>query len=995
MHSVTNILNLEVMRPTMTDSTNWKNTIGGVLLMVLLLFSGSQVTAQGWFLRVDDNTLDQAEEVLTTIDGGHILLGFREEVLNGNRVNLVRTDVDGEVLWAKTFGQSGVRGYDIIEEANGDLVVVGEIRLQGQTNRNAYLLKVSQTGELISETVYEMPGNQVGRDIVAAADGGYVVVGNTDNTNSGEDDALAIRIDASLDTVWTRAFGGDFDERAFGVTSVESGFVLVGASDSENPDNFDNDILIISFTGEGTLNWQQKVVTDEAEQAEGVVTAPDGNIVLAGFQGNQSDVFVAKYDLEGNTIWTNILDNNGLSDQALGIKNAADGSFLLAGVTEITASNADIFVSRLNADGSFEWLRTLGSVESIDQGIAIDETIDGGYIVASTSTTSLIELSDDILLIKTDEGLNTLPNKITGSIESDLDAIDCSTFETSDFSHLQWVVIAEQGDKKFYGTTDLNGRFEIDVDTGEYIVTAFPNSVTWTTCSPEVVNFETTYGDPQDIVLTSSLQQSNADLRVSVSAPFVQEGRGVVFDVICFNEGSEDAENVRVEVQLDEEVSYSSFEISAPNLDSSDVENGFLVFFFNNIEAGESQRFQIIAEADEQSENFIDEQAVATSAIAKVSNNIPITGANLSVSFDSNTGRLGVRNTGPVISFPITGIVISDDIIFLRREIDPIPQSEEIEIELPQPLPDTGSTIRVLATQNGEGFNGFGSLGFEANGRNAEGTYSTGFFAQFPEDDFERNIEIDVQENIGSSTLDAFEMRGYPKGYRDSIIAQNTDLTYTIFFQNLGTQTVNRVVIRDTISDLLNPSSVSPGASNLDYEVEVYEGGIVKFIFDDINLVPLGTAPSDSTIDYGYVKFKVAQEVDLPLGSMIKNRATVFFDYESPGITNEVIRIVGDYPEFIETMDMSTSTNNTYIEGVKINLYPNPLYDAMKIDIEGKAFKEITFNIFDLTGKLVESCQYNSNNIMYYRNRNLPTGMYFYNLESEGQLINSGKLMIR
>ncbi|MBK7869928.1 MAG: T9SS type A sorting domain-containing protein [Saprospiraceae bacterium] len=79
---------------------------------------------------------------------------------------------------------------------------------------------------------------------------------------------------------------------------------------------------------------------------------------------------------------------------------------------------------------------------------------------------------------------------------------------------------------------------------------------------------------------------------------------------------------------------------------------------------------------------------------------------------------------------------------------------------------------------------------------------------------------------------------------------------------------------------------------------------------------------------------------------------------------------------------------------VTIKVYPNPFAESATFDIEGRDFKTVNFTLFDVTGRVIESKKFVGNQFIYYRNQNIPAGHYTFRLESEGQLISSGKLIM-
>jgi hypothetical protein len=83
-----------------------------------------------------------------------------------------------------------------------------------------------------------------------------------------------------------------------------------------------------------------------------------------------------------------------------------------------------------------------------------------------------------------------------------------------------------------------------------------------------------------------------------------------------------------------------------------------------------------------------------------------------------------------------------------------------------------------------------------------------------------------------------------------------------------------------------------------------------------------------------------------------------------------------------------------FVPGVNVKVYPNPFTESVTIEVKGRLYDRLQMSIYDLTGQLVSQEVFNNNTILIHRNQ-LAAGMYVYKLESGGQLINTGKLMVR
>ena len=269
--------------------------------------------------------------------------------------------------------------------------------------------------------------------------------------------------------------------------------------------------------------------------------------------------------------------------------------------------------------------------------------------------------------------------------------------------------------------------------------------------------------------------------------------------------------------------------------------------------------------------------------------------------------------------------------------------------------------------------------------------YHVGFVNEFPEDEGNIFQAVDVQEAL--STGSGVLMRGYPKGYQDSIIDQNTEIEYTIIFENAGSEIIDRVVIRDTMSSFLDVSSIVLGASSHPYEFEIYNNGILKITFDEIQLQPGGS--TEEANSRGFIQFRIAQKPINDVGIVIENGATVYFDYYAPQPTNVVRHVVG-CSDIVNTgciiSDVHPGPGNP--NGTTIKVSPNPFFESTSFEITGTVFDVVEFRLFDVAGRLIRTDRFRGNNYDFYR-KSLPGGLYLYRMESEGKIIATGKVVIR
>ncbi|MCH8330505.1 MAG: hypothetical protein IH946_03850, partial [Bacteroidetes bacterium] len=122
-------------------------------------------------------------------------------------------------------------------------------------------------------------------------------------------------------------------------------------------------------------------------------------------------------------------------------------------------------------------------------------------------------------------------------------------------------------------------------------------------------------------------------------------------------------------------------------------------------------------------------------------------------------------------------------------------------------------------------------------------------------------------------------------------------------FQNTGTDTAFLVVIRDTLSQYVDPGTVVSGASSHPYDFRIYGQGILEWKFWNIDLPDSNT---NEVLSHGFVKFKVSQQLNNPLGTLIKNHVGIWFDFNAPIQTNTVENLISNF--VVNTVPTDTDT---------------------------------------------------------------------------------------
>jgi uncharacterized repeat protein (TIGR01451 family) len=177
----------------------------------------------------------------------------------------------------------------------------------------------------------------------------------------------------------------------------------------------------------------------------------------------------------------------------------------------------------------------------------------------------------------------------------------------------------------------------------------------------------------------------------------------------------------------------------------------------------------------------------------------------------------------------------------------------------------------------------------------------------------------------------------------DAEVVQDESIEYLIRFQNTGTFAAYNITIRDTLSPLLDVSTIVPGASSHFYTAELRED-VLTFHFPSIFLPDSASDPVGSQ---GWVYFTIDQAAGNGLGTVIPNSAAIYFDNNEPVITDtSFCTVVRE--EVVDTVN--TGLNDMAVFQA---LVPNPANTEFRIIATD--YRNIRVEVLDISGRSVIS----------------------------------------
>jgi hypothetical protein len=342
-----------------------------------------------------------------------------------------KTDANGDFIWAVSIG--GTPNDLVIQAVTtntaGDIYLTGYFSgtmdadpsgtgttiLTSQGSSDFFVVKLDANSNLLWAHSFGSPGSETGNSIAVDDAGNVYVAGFLSGTvdldpgtavenftSNGAADAYLLKLDTDGNYVGAWTFGSTANDDAYGVDVDASGNMFLsgyvnGTVDFDPGTGTQNltssgaaDFFLVKLNSTGAYEWAFLVGDSGEEIALDIQLDTAENILMTGrFAGTVDfdpgsgtsertavggfDVFVAKYDTDGNYVWANgiggVQNDEGWGVTVDDMNNVyATGFYRVtadfdpsAGTADIPVNGfADAFVVQYNSNGAYEWAYNIG-----------------------------------------------------------------------------------------------------------------------------------------------------------------------------------------------------------------------------------------------------------------------------------------------------------------------------------------------------------------------------------------------------------------------------------------------------------------------------------------------------------------------------------------------------------------------------------------------------------------------------------------------------------
>ena len=244
-----------------------------------------------------------------TTDGGYIITGYTNNYNTFWDVLLIKTNENGDTLWTKKYGGDGNEvGKSVQQTTDGGYIITGYTDSDTYNDYwDLFLIKTNENGDTLWTRTYGENTNSKGFAVQQTTDGGYIVTGSI--SNNTENDIYLLKTNEVGEYLWSKTYGWQYDDWGYSVQQdLDEGYIVTGCSQM-----FESgyDICLIKTNENGDTLWTKTYGGLYEDCGNSVQQTTDGGYIITGYISSSIDEYVSliKTDSYGNIVSTSEIPN--------------------------------------------------------------------------------------------------------------------------------------------------------------------------------------------------------------------------------------------------------------------------------------------------------------------------------------------------------------------------------------------------------------------------------------------------------------------------------------------------------------------------------------------------------------------------------------------------------------------------------------------------------------------------------------------------------------
>lgn len=256
----------------------------------------------------------------------------------------------------------------------------------------------SSIAQVLFNNTYSKPLYDYGEAVIERNDGKYLIAGSSSSQPNADYGVNILLVDSIGNLIWDKFLGnsGVYEFAYFMIETKDNNYLISGRDGN-------SDSYLAKFNSEGNLIWSKSYMSSNYETAYSVGETADSNYIFVSL-GNAHKLY--KINSNGDSIWAKTL-NSAVYPSVI---QTIDGGFALAGYVPIIGPASDIAILKLNSNGDSIWSKVFPQIG--DQlAVSIIELPDSGLLIAASYNPEIVDGGYNTYLIRTNSVGDTIWTK--------------------------------------------------------------------------------------------------------------------------------------------------------------------------------------------------------------------------------------------------------------------------------------------------------------------------------------------------------------------------------------------------------------------------------------------------------------------------------------------------------------------------------------------------------------------------------------------------------
>ncbi len=319
---------------------------------------------------------------------------YDDSVYTYTTAALIRTDPYGEVLSESKmhYGMSSVYGgwANSAQRVNDGGIAIGGSTYPPSDIQNAAIIRYAANGDSLWLREYgDGTNSRIGRQVKQAKDGGYILCG--EHVVGNQTDGFLIKTDMVGNEEWRHSYGGPFSDYAISVDTTADDGYFVGGQYKVTQNNFN--FWVFRVDADGDTLWSKQWGGPWNEPNAHLTTLANGNPIIASKTDFINDyagrMYMAELDQgDGHIVWERRYGPPYAFTSLFACKEVLPGEGTIAAGYFEPPDSVNLLkgaLLRCAPNGDSLWLRTYLYYDSLmTDGTGefrdVMPTVDGGFI---------------------------------------------------------------------------------------------------------------------------------------------------------------------------------------------------------------------------------------------------------------------------------------------------------------------------------------------------------------------------------------------------------------------------------------------------------------------------------------------------------------------------------------------------------------------------------------------------------------------------------------